>query len=256
MGAKNQVPFWPVQMTLQQLGLMPVIGMGGTHLPLNTVTGYLALGFAGLPVFAGALAGPAYYAGPSAGYMLGFLMAAPAGDALVDRSAGSHPLTHVVALLLTDALVFASGVLWLGLVFTSASEQHPGLAAVFASGVPPFLLGDPLKLALATALLARLRAGFPRARNLHRRVTCGEFGGCQGHAILAADLQHEFDGRILDRTGCLQGSGEKNAQFQFTASCISRWKVAAPSPILSVTPFGNSRQSPGGGLFPFWFKEV
>ena len=163
LGAKIQVPFWPVPMTLQTLALMLVIGLGGARLALSAVAGYLALGLAGLPVFAGALAGPAYLAGPTAGFLLGFLLAALAGGVLVDRGAGSRPLGLFAALLLADALVFASGVLWLGLVFTSASGQHPGLAAAFASGAAPFLLGDLLKLALATALLARLRAGFRRA---------------------------------------------------------------------------------------------
>ena len=163
LGAKIQVPFWPVPMTLQTLALMLVIGMGGARLALGTVTGYLALGLAGLPVFAGPLAGSAYLAGPTAGFLFGFVLAALVGGMLIDRGAGSRALKLFGALLLADALVFASGVLWLGLVFTSASGQHPGLASAFAAGAVPFLLGDLLKLALATALLARLRAGFRRA---------------------------------------------------------------------------------------------
>ena len=161
LGAKIQVPFWPVPMTLQTLALMLVIGMGSARLALITVTGYLALGLAGLPVFAGPLAGPAYLAGPTAGFLLGFLLAALVGGVLVDRGAGSRPFRLFGALLLADTLVFASGVLWLGLVFTTASGVHPGLGAAFANGAVPFLLGDLLKLVLATVLLTRLR-GFHR----------------------------------------------------------------------------------------------
>lgn len=159
LGAKTQVPFWPVPMTLQTLALMLVIGQGGARGALATVAGYIALGIAGLPVFAGALAGPAYLAGPTAGYLFGFLLAALVGGALVDRGAHSHPFRLFCALLLADTLVFSSGVFWLGLVFTSASGQHPGLGAAFASGAAPFLLGDLLKLVLATVLLTRLRTG-------------------------------------------------------------------------------------------------
>ncbi len=76
LGAKIQVPFWPVPMTLQTLALMLVIGLGGLRLALASVTAYLGAGLAGLPVFAGALAGPAYFAGPTAGFLAGFLVAA------------------------------------------------------------------------------------------------------------------------------------------------------------------------------------
>jgi biotin transport system substrate-specific component len=76
LSAKAQVPFWPVPMTLQSLAIM-MIGMAyGSRLAAATVLLYLAEGLAGLPVFAGAGAGFAYMTGPTAGYLVGFVMAA------------------------------------------------------------------------------------------------------------------------------------------------------------------------------------
>ena len=156
IGAKVQVPFWPVPMTLQTLALMLIIGAGGMRLAVETVFAYLALGLAGLPVFAGAAAGPAYFAGPTAGFLIGFLLAALVGGFLVDRGAARHPLRLFGALILADAVLFASGVLWLGLVFTTASGGHLGLATAFAKGAAPFLLADLLKVAIAALAVSGL----------------------------------------------------------------------------------------------------
>src|SRR6185312_16337664 len=70
LSAKVQVPFWPVPITLQSMVAL-LIGMGfGTRLGALTILAYLAEGVAGLPVFAGLAAGPAYFAGPTGGYLL------------------------------------------------------------------------------------------------------------------------------------------------------------------------------------------
>ena len=71
LAAKIQVPFWPVPMTMQSLVVL-LIGIAyGSGLGGGTLLLYLAEGLAGLPVFAGPSAGPAYMAGPTAGYLRG-----------------------------------------------------------------------------------------------------------------------------------------------------------------------------------------
>ena len=75
--AKAQIPFWPVPLTLQTL-VIAVLAMGyGARLGGVTLASYLALGAAGLPVFAGTPEkgiGLAYMAGPTGGYLVGFLL--------------------------------------------------------------------------------------------------------------------------------------------------------------------------------------
>ncbi len=153
LGAKIQVPFWPVPMTLQTLALMLVIGLGGLRLALASVTAYLGAGLAGLPVFAGALAGPAYFAGPTAGFLAGFLVAAGIGGWLIGRSPRPQPLRIAAALLAAEIALFTPGVLWLALVYAPASGAA-ALSQAFALGAAPFLLAEIVKLGLATALLA------------------------------------------------------------------------------------------------------
>ena len=77
--AKIEVPFYPVPMTLQTLAVLTLGALFGARLAAATVALYLAEGLVGLPVFAGAVAGPAYLAGPTGGYLVGFLARRGAG---------------------------------------------------------------------------------------------------------------------------------------------------------------------------------
>lgn len=84
ISAKIQVPFYPVPMTMQTFAVL-VIGMAyGWRLGGATVLLYLAEGAAGMPVFASG-AGLAYLAGPTGGYLVGFLASAVLVGFLADR---------------------------------------------------------------------------------------------------------------------------------------------------------------------------
>ena len=85
LSAKTQVPFYPVPMTLQTLVLLALSAAYGARLAGATLALYLAEGLAGLPVFAGATAGPAYMMGPTGGYLAGYLVAAVLIGWLADR---------------------------------------------------------------------------------------------------------------------------------------------------------------------------
>mgnify|MGYP000054354430 CR=1 FL=1 len=78
LSAKVNIPFYPVPMTMQTFAVL-VIGMGfGPSLAIGTVGLYLMLGALGLPVFSGTPErgiGWAYMAGPTGGYLLGFIVA-------------------------------------------------------------------------------------------------------------------------------------------------------------------------------------
>lgn len=144
ISAKVQVPFWPVPMTLQT-GVVLLLGAAlGWRLAAATVLLYLAEGALGLPVFAGG-AGPAYLAGPTAGYLAGFLVAAAAVGWLVERGWSRSLASSALAMLLGDLLIFACGLAWLSTLI--------GFDKAVAAGLLPFLAGEALKIALAAALL-------------------------------------------------------------------------------------------------------
>jgi biotin transport system substrate-specific component len=151
LSAKTQVPFWPVPMTLQTLAVFAIGAAYGMRLGVATLLLYLAQGAAGFPVFAGTPEkgiGLAYMAGPTGGYLLGFVaMAAIAGWA-ADRGWSRNPLKLGGAMLVGEVVMLALGALWLAYLF--------GFEKGIAFGVGPFIVTDLVKLALAACLVPAL----------------------------------------------------------------------------------------------------
>ncbi len=155
--AKIQVPFWPVPMTLQTLAMMIVFATYGMRLGLATILGYLAMGFVGLPVFAGPVAGPLYFVGPTAGFLAGFVIAAMIVGYVADKGWGNSPFKMFNAMLLADIAIFALGFVWLGFMFVSQKTGTTlGAASAFKFGVQPYIIADLVKMALASGLVSAL----------------------------------------------------------------------------------------------------
>lgn len=143
--AKVQVPFWPVPMTMQSMVVL-VLGMAyGSRLGVATVALYLAEGLAGLPVFAGSGAGPAYMAGPTAGYLAGFLLGAFVTGRLAERGWDRTPVGALAAMALGHIALFVPGVGWLATLF--------GAEKAIAVGLLPFWAASLLKTALGAAVM-------------------------------------------------------------------------------------------------------
>jgi len=161
LSAKINIPFYPVPMTMQTFMVM-VIGMAyGWRLGTATVLLYLVEGALGMPVFAGTPEkglGVAYMLGGTGGYLVGFVFAAAACGWLAERGWDRRFITTAAANLIGNLLIFAPGLLWLGILF---GWDKP----ILAWGLTPFLLAGLFKLLLASAvmpaswsLLHRLRA--------------------------------------------------------------------------------------------------
>src|SRR5688572_23832315 len=69
LSAKINVPTWPVPVTLQSFAVAALAAAFGWRIGVATVAAYILEGLAGLPVFAGAAAGPAYLLGPTGGFI-------------------------------------------------------------------------------------------------------------------------------------------------------------------------------------------
>lgn len=144
LSAKVQVPFWPVPMTMQTFVVLVLGATYGARLAGATVALYLAEGALGLPVFATG-SGLAYMAGPTGGYLLGFLAAALIAGFLAERGFDRRWPTALAAFLIADAALLALGVGWLSALI--------GWEKALTAGLLPFLPAEALKIALATAVL-------------------------------------------------------------------------------------------------------
>ncbi|MCX7629969.1 MAG: biotin transporter BioY [Geminicoccaceae bacterium] len=144
LSAKVQVPFWPVPMTMQTFAVLLIGAAFGSTLGALTVAFYLVQGALGLPVFARG-GGLAYLAGPTGGYLAGFLLAAWIVGKLAERGLDRRVLTALPVFLLGDLVIFVCGVGWLAWLI--------GFEKAWAVGVLPFLPAEALKIALAVAVL-------------------------------------------------------------------------------------------------------
>lgn len=155
LAAKIKVPFWPVPMTLQTLAVLGLGAAYGSRLGAATVALYIAYGLAGLPVFTNTppvAAGLFYLAGPTGGFLVGFVLAAGVAGWAAERGASVFRL--IAGFVVAEALILGLGGLWLALGAQMANgATGVGFAKAFAFGVQPFLLGDALKMALAASLV-------------------------------------------------------------------------------------------------------
>ncbi|WP_413717100.1 biotin transporter BioY [Silicimonas sp. MF1-12-2] len=145
VSAKVQITTVPVPVTLQMLVVMVIGASYGPRLAGATLASYLALGFQGLPVFAGAVAGPAYFAGPTGGYLVGFLLAAVLVGALARAGWDRSPVSMALAMAAGILAVYVPGVVWLAASWGAAL----GWENWYAYGVKTFIWVDALKLVVA-----------------------------------------------------------------------------------------------------------
>ncbi len=149
LAAKIRVPMWPVPVTMQTFAVLVIGTAYGLRLGLVTLLGYLALGALGLAVFTGDSAGLAYMAGPTGGYLVGFVVAAGLMGWLARRGWDRSFGTMLAAMVLGNLVIYAFGLPWMAWLFLA----DKGAAWVFQWGMVNFLPGDALKLALAAVLL-------------------------------------------------------------------------------------------------------
>ncbi len=157
LSAKVKVPFWPVPMTLQTLAVLLIGAAYGSRLAVATVVAYIAEGMFGLPVFTNtppAVAGPLYMLGPTAGFIMSWLVVAAIVGYATDRGWDRSVLRLGAAMLVGVVVQFAMGFAWLAwFAALPNGASGIGVAAAFAGGVAPFVLGDSLKVVLAALLI-------------------------------------------------------------------------------------------------------
>lgn len=146
------VPFYPVPMTMQTLAVLLVGGLLGPKLGAAAVVGYLGLGLAGAPVFHNGLGGAAILAGPTGGYLAGFVPAALLMGFASRRTVGCTRIVRRAVWLTCGALsaevaIYALGLPWLAFV-TGLS-----MGDAVSGGFIPFALGDLVKVVVAVTVL-------------------------------------------------------------------------------------------------------
>jgi biotin transport system substrate-specific component len=153
----------PVPITGQTAGVVLVGAVLGARRGALSLAAYAAAGIAGVPVFAGVVAGPAYVLMPSFGFVLGFIPAAFVAGWFAERAWDRRPAKAFVALVAASIVPFVIGVPYMTVILAVVMSADVSLASVLADGVVPFVVPGLLKAGAVALVL-------PGAWALVRRV--------------------------------------------------------------------------------------
>lgn len=150
------VPFGPVPFTLQTFVMVFVLLALQPREALASIGIYLGMGALGLPVFSSMRGGIGVLAGPTGGFLWGFLLGAVLALAILKFTGQAEVKKRtlpwdIVAAVVFLAVCYVCG--WLQLAFVAGM----GLDAAFATGVAPFVLIDAAKLAFAIVVARAVR---------------------------------------------------------------------------------------------------
>lgn len=151
------IPISPVPITLTNLVLLISIYVLGWKDAAISFLVYLLLGAFGLPVFSGFAGGLGKIAGPTGGYLIGFIFMTIIAGIFVQRFADRRILV-VAGMILATMVAYAFGTAWL------AFQMDLSFTSALSIGVIPYLPGDTAKIILAAIIGPALRT---RLQNLY-----------------------------------------------------------------------------------------
>jgi len=152
IAAQIAIPAYPVPFTLQTLVVLLVGATLGSRRGGLSLGVYALAGLAGLPVFApkadgSHVVGFEAFVGPTAGFILGFVIAAYVIGLLAERKWSSNVLKTFVAFVVGSSIIYLVGIPAL-----SAFAFNGDIAAAVTYMVP-FMLWDVVKAVIAAGLL-------------------------------------------------------------------------------------------------------
>ena len=154
------VPIGAIPISLANFVICLTAWLLGPKFGTLSVVIYLAIGLIGVPVFSGYGAGLAKVAGPTGGYLVGYLLLAFIGGLFIEKSNG-QPVVSAVGLVLGDAACYVLGTAWF--VF----QMQCDLGYALAVCVYPFIVLDLAKIVVSCIVGALLRKRLVQAGVLH-----------------------------------------------------------------------------------------
>ena len=148
------IPVFAIPFTLQTFAVAFVGALLGWKKGTAAVAVYVLMGLVGVPVFAGFKSGVVALAGPTGGYIVGFVFLAlfPALANLlpVTKTAKRCAISYLF-MVIGLAVCYAFGTAWFVVMYKCSVEYALMMCVV------PYLAADFVKLALAALLAVRLQ---------------------------------------------------------------------------------------------------
>ena len=165
------VPIGAVPISLANFVICLTAWLLGPKFGTLSVAVYLLIGLVGVPVFSGYGAGIAKLAGPTGGYLVGYLLLAFIGGLFIEKSKG-QPIVSGIGLVLGDAACYVLGTAWF--VFQMQCELSYALSVC----VYPFIALDLAKIVVSCIVGALLRKRLEQAGVLKLQSAVSERCAC------------------------------------------------------------------------------
>lgn len=161
VGAYVAIPIGPVPVTLQTMFVLLAGILGGRFVGLASISVYLVLGAIGLPVFSGGIGGFAHFAGPTGGFLISWLVAAPLAGFFADRgfssvSDGTKVTKTQLGWIILGSVAGTLSLYVIGLPYLKMVLQL-SWTQTFTIGLLPFIPGDLIKI-VSVVILGNLFA--------------------------------------------------------------------------------------------------
>ncbi|MET0989818.1 MAG: biotin transporter BioY [Glaciihabitans sp.] len=147
IAAQVAVPLWPVPITGQTLAVLLVGSALGAVRGSIAMVVYALMGIVGLPVFSDASSGLGVIAGPTGGYIIGFIFSAALVGWVAERAGDRKFVGAILAFGAGTVVTFVLGMIWLAAVLGLNFEQ------TLQAGLYPFIIGGVVKSLLAAAAI-------------------------------------------------------------------------------------------------------
>lgn len=150
------LPIGPVPITLAPLAILLSVYILGTKKGTIALLIYLLIGAVGVPVFSGFTGGIGKLAGPTGGYLVGYIIFALIAGWFIHRFY-DKVVIQFLGMVLALAVLYAFGTAWL------AYSAGMTFGAALAVGVLPFIVFDLIKIVIAIVLGRAVRSRLLRS---------------------------------------------------------------------------------------------
>ncbi len=140
----------PIPLSFGTLAIYIASSLIDTKHGVAAVVVFVALGAFGVPVFTNWTGGFGRIAGPTGGYIIGYIPMSFIIGFMIDRL-DKHVWAYPVAMVAGTAALYAFGTVWYMI------QSGVDFGAALLACVVPFLIGDSIKIAASTLLCFRLR---------------------------------------------------------------------------------------------------
>lgn len=149
VASQISIPVQPIPLNAAIFAVLLCGGIMGKKYGTVSVAVYILLGIVGAPVFAGFRGGLSVLAGPTGGYIAGYILIAFVTGAVCEKT---RKLKYTVPfMMLAVVLCYAFGTMW----FCIATGN--GLVSALSLCVFPFIPGDILKVVLASIVINKYK---------------------------------------------------------------------------------------------------